>query len=97
MDEETITLPTNLSIEDIDILHWDFIDKEYNISSCVPEYNFIFSPEKYNDSYCYKAYNSLFSTIGQISSIDSNNTKNASDYYNFDINAIVDGKLTKVP
>ena len=97
LDEETITLPTNLSIEDIDILHWDFIDKEYNISSCVPEYNFIFSPEKYNDSYCYKAYNSLFSTIGQISSIDSNNTKNASDYYNFDINAIVDGKLTKVP
>ena len=97
LDVEKIILPTQLSLEDIDILHWDFVDNEYKISSCLPEYSFIFSPEKYMDSHCYKAFNSLFSTIGQISLGNSNNTNNASDYYNFDINAIVDGKFTKLP
>ena len=97
LDIETITLPTQLYLQDIDILYWNFIDKEYNISSCIPEYTFVFTPEKYNDSYCFKAYNSLFSTFGQISRGNSNNTKNASNYYNFEINAIVDGKFTKFP
>ena len=85
LDKDIITLPTQLSLQDINILNWNNIDKKYNMSSCIPEYSLIFSPEKYIDSYCYKAYNSLISTIGQISPGNINNTKNASDYYNFNI------------
>ena len=97
LNEEIISLPKNLSIEDIDILNWDIIDKEYNISSSAPEYDLIFIPEEFKDPYCYKAYNNLFNVSGQISRGNSNNTRNLSDYYNFEINAIVDDKFTKFP
>ena len=95
LDEETITLPENLSLQDIDILNWENIDKKYNISSCAPEYDFIFSPEEYKNPYCYKAYNNLFSINGQISRVNSNDTKNLSDFYNFEIEGIVDDKFSK--
>ena len=97
LEEDIITLPSQLPLQDIDILNWNFIDKKYSLSACIPEYSFIFLPEKYNDSYCYSAYNNLFSIIGQISKESSNITKNISDYNKFDMNAIVDDTYTKFP
>ena len=76
IDPSIMTLPSKLSLPNIQIYNWDKMIKQYNGSYCNYEYSLEFLPKEYIEASCYKPYYNKLSVIGQIEHKD--------DYYSFE-------------
>ena len=89
IDPSIMTLPSKISLPNIQIFNWDKMIKQYNGTYCNYEYSLEFLPKEYIETSCYKPYYNKLSVIGQIEHKD--------DYYSFEMNAIVDNQIQLLP
>ena len=89
INPNTISLPSKLDIEDINVINWDKIGKVHNCSSCNPKYSLQFSAEEYSETSCYKPYYNKISSKGQMAQTGK--------YYKFEMNTFVDSQIALLP
>ena len=89
INQTSIRLPSNLPLEDINIINWDKMIKEYHCSNCNPNNFLEFNVEEYLETSCYKPYYNKISIKGQIAQVGKNNS--------FEMNAFVDGQISLLP
>ena len=85
----SISLPSKLPLDNINIINWERVIKTYNCSNCNTKYSLDFSSKEYLGTSCYKPYYNKISVKGQIAK--------AGNYYSFEMNAYVDEQITLLP
>ena len=89
IEQTSIYLPSNLPLEDINIINWDKMIKVHDCKNCNPQYSLVFSSKEYLETSCYKPYHNKISIKGKI--------EQKGKSYSFEMNAFVDEKIALLP